>query len=308
MDFSADRLHYPTMLLRNVTTRDALYGESPAQAGAFRFHCETLYSRSSLHRFEIDLHRHEAFVQFLYISTGEGDAILNGVSQQIRPPAVIIVPPSFEHGFRFSRNIGGLIVTALPSTLSASAQALLRSHMVRPALVPLHDHAEAAAIDATFERIAREHAQAEPGWDVFCEGQITSLVALLARTMPPPNHGATLDVTTRRFETLLALIAAHIREMPPATFYAERLGISQTQLNRLVREKSGSSLRQAHRRPTDRTCTAGVAFHCLAGPPHCCTSLGFSDPAYFSRFFLHQTGTTPHRWRERARTNLASEE
>jgi len=291
-------------MLPSHASRDSLYGDSPTQGTAFRFHCETLYSRSSLHRFEIGLHQHDAFIQFLYISAGEGDATLDGKLQPIRTPAVIVVPPSFEHGFRFSRDIGGLIVTALHSTLSTSAQALLRSHIARPVLLALNDHAERATIDAAFQRIAHEHAHAESGWDVLCEGQITSLVAMLARMMPSPNHGPALDSATRRFENLLALVASHIRETPPSSFYAERLGVSQTQLNRLVRQKSGMSL---HQLIADRQIELAQQELLFTVSPVrlIATGLGFTDPAYFSRFFLRQTGTTPHRWREEQRHKLS---
>jgi AraC family transcriptional activator of pobA len=35
--------------------------------------------------------------------------------------------------------------------------------------------------------------------------------------------------------------------------------------------------------------------------------LGFADPAYFSRFFLKQTGETPRAWRLRERAKLEGE-
>ena len=33
--------------------------------------------------------------------------------------------------------------------------------------------------------------------------------------------------------------------------------------------------------------------------------LGFADPAYFSRYFLRETGETPRAWRLRERARLA---
>lgn len=88
-----------------VTANEGLYGEEAAQGSDFRFHCETLFSRSSLHRFEIGLHRHSAFLQILYIFGGEGDALLDGRIEPIRPPVAIIVPPGFE---RLVRSVSGL--------------------------------------------------------------------------------------------------------------------------------------------------------------------------------------------------------
>jgi len=39
---------------------------------------------------------------------------------------------------------------------------------------------------------------------------------------------------------------------------------------------------------------------------HIAYSLGFSDPAYFSRFFLKMTGETPRTFRLRERERLAA--
>ncbi|MGG2474617.1 helix-turn-helix domain-containing protein, partial [Rhizobium sp. BR5] len=55
------------------------------------------------------------------------------------PPVAIVVPPGFEHGFRFSRDIGGVIVTMLPGALPASVQALLLRNFQQPVLLPLQD-------------------------------------------------------------------------------------------------------------------------------------------------------------------------
>ena len=61
----------------------------------------TIPSRSSLHRYEIGLHRHESFFQILYISTGSGDALFANERLALSPGAVVTVPPALGHGFRF---------------------------------------------------------------------------------------------------------------------------------------------------------------------------------------------------------------
>ncbi|MDH7804252.1 MULTISPECIES: helix-turn-helix domain-containing protein [unclassified Rhizobium] len=279
-----------------VAANDGLYGEEAAQGTEFRFHCETLFSRSSLHRFEIGLHRHAAFLQILYIWGGEGDALLDGRIEAIRPPVAIVVPPGFEHGFRFSRDIGGVIVTVLPGALAASVQALLLRNFQRPTLLPLQDFAEGDRLRGGFEQISGEYEAREIGRDAMIEGQLASVVTLLARATRPLMEGTGEGLAERRFELLLSLIARHIREPRKAEFYAQKLGLSETHLNRLVRSVSGLSLQRLVARRQIEIAQQELIFT-VSTVQMIAEGLGFADPAYFNRFFKRETGMTPRVWR-----------
>lgn len=301
MDFSAALLDYPTtegkgQHERRAMVRDRLYGEEPNQNESFRFHCETLFSRSSLYRFEIDTHQHPGFFQILYISEGDGDARLDGTSQVICPPAVILVPPGFEHGFRFSRDIAGVIVTLLPGALSTSVQAVLRHHFRQPFLLAMKDSAEKQAIQASFERIAQEYVTHEVGRDAMIEGHIAMIVSLLARADRPKASEGKNNPDDDRFDHLLSLIARHIREQQDVQFYAERLGLSRTHLNRVVRAACGLSLQRLIAVRQIEEAKQELLFT-LSTVQVISERLGFTEPGYFCRFFKRETGHTPRQWR-----------
>lgn len=279
-----------------LAANDALYGEEVSQGTDFRFHCESLFSRSSLHRFEIGLHRHSSFEQMLYIWGGEGDALLNGRMELVRPPLAIVVPPGFEHGFRFSSDIGGVIVTMLPGALPASVQALLLRNFQKPTLLPLQGLAEAENLRRGFERIAAEYESFEIGRDAMIEGQLATVVALLVRAARPLLEAGGEALTGQRFERLLTQIARHIREPQKAEFYAEKLGLSETHLNRLVRRASGVSLQRLIARRRLEIAQQELVFT-ISSVQMISEGLGFTDPAYFNRFFKRETGMTPRAWR-----------
>ncbi len=279
-----------------VVASEGLYGEEALQGTDFRFHCETLFSRSSLHRFEIGLHRHSAFLQILYIWGGEGDALLDGRIEAIRPPVAIIVPPGFEHGFRFSRDIGGVIVTVLPGALPASVQALLLRNFQQPVLLPLQGFTDGDRLRSGFEHISREYEAREIGRDAMIEGQLASVVTLLARAMRPLMESSGEGLAERRFELLLSLIARHIREPRKAEFYAQKLGLSETHLNRLVRSVCGLSLQRLVARRQIEIAQQELIFT-VSTVQMIAEGLGFADPAYFNRFFKRETGMTPRAWR-----------
>ncbi len=279
-----------------MAANEALYGEDAVQATDFRFHCETLFSRSSLHRFEIGLHRHFAFLQILYIRGGEGDALFDGRIEAIRPPVAIVVPPGFEHGFRFSRDIGGVIVTVLPGALAPSVQALLLSNFQQPVLLQLQEFAEGDRLRHGFEHISGEYEAHEIGRNAMIEGQLATVVTLLARAALPLIESTGEGLAERRFERLQALIARHIREPRKAEFYAQKLGLSQTHLNRLVRSVSGLSLQRLIARRQIEIARQELVFTVLSVQT-IAEGLGFADPAYFNRFFKRETGMTPRAWR-----------
>lgn len=285
---------------------DQLYGEAATPQTPFRFHCETLYSRSSLHRFEIDLHRHENFLQILFFADGEGDATLNGEALSIKPPAIIIAPPGCEHGFRFSRDISGMILTIIPAALPPAAQALARQHLRRPMLLRLNDESSRQNEMECFEAIWNEYSNNNVGRDAMMEGQITTLIAQLSRrVLRSTNTDPVTDRSAGRFPLLLDLIARHIRDDRDSAFYAQQLGISQTQLNRMVRQQSGTSLQRLIAQRRLEIAKQELLFT-VSSVQMVATGLGFSDPAYFSRFFLRETGTTPKAWRLAERQRLAS--
>ncbi|EKJ93533.1 AraC family transcriptional regulator [Bradyrhizobium lupini HPC(L)] len=232
----------------------------------------------------------------MYIFGGEGDALLDGRIEPIRPPVAIIVPPGFEHGFRFSRDIGGVIVTMLQGALPASVQALLLRNFSQPVLLPVQDFADGEGVRSGFERISAEYEAREIGRDAMIEGQLATVVALLSRAARPLLETSGEGLAEQRFERLLSLIARHIREPQKAGFYARKLGLSETHLNRLVRSVSGLSLQRLIAKRQIEIAQQELVFT-VSSVQMIAEGLGFADPAYFNRFFRRETGMTPRAWR-----------
>ena len=138
--------------MRAIPTYD-LYGEKNRRFPGFWLHCETIPSRSSLHHWEIGLHRHEQFFQILYIEAGSGDAIFDDVAQAIVAPAVITVPPLSRHGFRFSKDIDGYVFTVLTSHLKTMPADHSRFGCVAGPSAP-----DGAAAGACRQRLHRRYA------------------------------------------------------------------------------------------------------------------------------------------------------
>ncbi|PRD44601.1 hypothetical protein C5748_04100 [Phyllobacterium phragmitis] len=161
-----------------------LYGEKPDKRPDFWLHCETIASRSSLHRWEIALHRHEGFFQILYIQAGSGEAIFEGRVHAIHPPAVITIPPQVDHGFRFSRDIAGLVITVVATHLRIrpGTHSGLGEWLSAPCLTSLDkDDDDAIYLGRTLERIGEEFASRHSGGNDLIDACLTSALVLTAR-------------------------------------------------------------------------------------------------------------------------------
>ena len=286
--------------MRNAIPTYDLYGEKSAGSPDFWLHCETIPSRSSLHHWEIGLHRHESFFQVLYISDGSGDAVFGREVVAIRPGSVVTVPSGISHGFRFSRDIDGFVFTLLSSHLRVAPGERSRfgAFLAAPRVTVLHPgNADACYVGETLKRLGAEWLSRQSGRTDLMEAYLTAALTLAARLSGGQGEDEqTGGANERRVERLNALVHQHFRSHRPAAFYAGELGLSPTHLNRIVRAVTGESahdfiarklMEEARRELVLTTATIkDIAYR-----------LGFSDAAYFTRVFARRTGMTPKAWR-----------
>ncbi|MEN3149057.1 helix-turn-helix domain-containing protein [Neorhizobium sp. IRAMC:178] len=279
-----------------------LYGEDPGQRHDFWLHCETIRSRSSRHQWEIRLHRHESFFQILYIEAGSGDASFDSETHPIRPPSVITVPPGLSHGFRFSRDIEGSVITILSAHLDhqPGERSRFSEWLATPHLTPLDRlNTDAAYLTQTLKRIGEEFDHRNNGRNELLTSYVKLALRLTARISYADNlNQFPAHEGERRMEMLNGLIQQHFRAHKPICFYAAELGISLTHLNRVVRSMAGCTVHDLITAKLIEESKRELVFS-LASVQEVGHRLGFADPAYFSRFFVKQTGETPRAWRLR---------
>ena len=290
---------------RHVPTYQ-LYGEADDRSGRFWLHCESIPERSRLHDWEIRPHRHEAFFQLLYIWDGHGDALMDGAYRPFGAGTALFVPPGAVHGFRFSRDIGGLVVTVLRDRLDAAVghDRHLAEFARSPRIVALDGEDGRHGADA-LRRISAELVGHAIGRTAMLEALVTAALIAVARAsgVAAADGDGPGSRDQARIERLGALIGTHFREHRDATFYAEAIGVSPTHLNRIARAATGCSLQQLVNRRLIEEARRDLVFTFLPAQS-IALALGFSDPAYFSRFFRRETGMTPGEYRKVERARL----
>lgn len=291
----------------------ALYGDSAAPAWLNSFDFEWIPQRSRPYNWHILPHTHDAFVQILHLTAGEVEVVMDGQRSHLRAPCLLVIPARTVHGFTFSSDVDGPVVTAAQrplESLASLAMPELVAAVRRPALLPLRaDDRHVQALMPLFlaiEREARTHAvgQMAAGMSLLTALMVqVSRLAPLAAALTPTQPASRKSGQVERFR---ALVDRHFREHRTVSDYASELGITAGQLSRLCRELLGMSAldlinaRLVHEAQRDLVYTASSIKQLAA-------QIGFADEAYFGRFFRRHTGLTPREFRVRALAAMAED-
>lgn len=291
----------------------ALYGDQDAPAWSNSFNFEWIPQRSAPYRWEIQVHRHDAFVQLLCLTAGAGEVRLNGARIAARAPCLVLVPAGAAHGFRFSPDVDGPVVTATQKVLESLAGMLmpeLLSLIRTPRVLPLADAAALAPLMPLFLAVERESRMPTLGRTAAGMALLAALLVQVARVAglsvaPDAAAGAPGARKQRRIEQFKALLEQDFRRHRPVQSYADAMGMTAGQLSRICREVLGMSAldvinaRVVHEAQRELVYTV-CSIQQLAA------ELGFADDAYFSRFFRRHTGLSPRAFRAQALAAMAA--
>jgi AraC family transcriptional activator of pobA len=270
----------------------SLYGESGQLPDVM--HCETIPERSVLHDWELAAHRHDRLHQLLLLRSGSGVTRLDDAEVALSPPALVNVPVGTVHAFVFEPRTDGLVVTLADVMLD---ELLARDPEVRRVLGRSWVGVADAAIDELASLIGQEYAGRSPARALVLRGLATTLLGRVARVgarHDPMQKNMAESHLLQRFETLLEV---HFREHWSVADYAEALAVTPTHLSRVVRAATGEPASRQIDARVIREARRQLAFTHLSITTIADT-LGFGDPALFSRVFSRVTGRSPRAFRQ----------
>ena len=280
----------------------ALYGENLSAAWPEGFHCESIAQRSRLYNWEIRPHRHAHFAQFLIIRSGSGTSRFDDAESRLDAPCALFVPGGCVHGFRFSRDIDGTVITVVSRWLDRVLAGMpdLAACFAAPRHIDLGRHPEdVARIGRQLQTLLDEWSGGGPWRGASMEAAFSLLVIALGRAggLPATAPGSRAEWHVRRYA---ALIEQSFRVQRDIGNYAGQLSLTPTQLNRVCRQVLGLSALGALNRRLLIEAQRDLAYTSLSIKAIALT-LGFADAAYFTRFFTRQAGSSPTRYREESR-------
>lgn len=273
-----------------------LYGEDRAWPTPDLIHCESIAERSRLHGWEIRAHLHSDLLQVLYIQSGHAEVEIDGLLRRLDQAAVQVVPALCVHAFRFSEDIQGHVLTLAQPLVEHLGTALAQPPLSVAACYLADAHR--ASLDVLFDTLIREYGQHEVGRELMLQSPISALLVWLARQALAYQQGeAHLSdrgrTHLRRFQ---ALIEQHYRSHQPLDWYASQLGLSVAHLNSLCRRLARQSGLQVIHQPLLLEAKRNLVYTSMT-ISQVADSLGFSEAAYFSRFFRRGTGLSPKDFR-----------
>ncbi|MEH3099113.1 helix-turn-helix domain-containing protein [Sphingomonas adhaesiva] len=279
-----------------------LYGE-PHQAVAEGFlHVEQLDDRSRPSEWTIRPHEHADLCQIFVVDVGGGIMQSDARTLDFRAPALLVVPAGVVHGFRWHDESIGTVVTLAQSYVSRIVERHAELRAVFAAATVVSD-VDVAPLRVDIATLQRELSWSASGHHAAVEAALTGLMVKVLRHVEPaagtdpgaPGHQAKLVARYR------ARINERFRLRETVAQHAAALGTSETRLRAACTRIAGRSpaamlddraMLEAQRMLLySNLSIAEVGF-----------SLGFGDPAYFSRFFRRHARCSARAFRDPAAT------
>ena len=276
-----------------------LYGESLDWPTPDLLHCETISSRSRAHQWEIKPHRHADLCQLLFVFKGQAELEIEGQRTQLETPAIQVLPPLSVHGFRFSEDVEGFIVTLatplinhLQAQLGDSVHALARAENY-PA------GKDGDYLNSLFSALQAEYNGHQPAREMLMHSLVSVIMVWVSRLAIVRHKASQRPQRQREYlNGFIQLVEETYRQHVKVEDLAHRLGISVSHLNGTCRELAGQpALQIMHERQLLEakrllTYTSMTIYEMSE-------LLGFSDPTNFTRLFRRRVGISPKAFRDR---------
>jgi AraC family transcriptional activator of pobA len=285
-----------------------LYGEPPADVDHDFLHVETIHARSSPAKGEIRPHLHAALTHVFVIEGGEGEVRADEERISFSGPTLLFMPAGLVHGFSFSPEVSGYVITCASAYLRTALPAGMRAAPVLSAGACL---ALEPALRNEFcllaERLMRELAWgamlAREAVDAYFRLLLVGVGRLVEqaarRTAPslPPHQ--------RLLGAFRALIEEQFRTDLGLGDYLARLKVTEAQLRYACAQAGEESPGQIilARRVIE---AKRLLIYSDMTVADCGLSVGFNDPAYFSRAFAKVVGLAPSAYRRAHRPELGA--
>jgi AraC family transcriptional activator of pobA len=281
----------------------SLYGETPDAESPDDIHVEIIEDRSRDGGWLIKPHRHTRLFQIICIFKGRTLVHLETDQHEIEGINIITMPVGTVHGFEFGPGSEGVVISIRENALNGGEYEkslhFLRPIIETPIITSL-DQGDTNLADLTLyiQQIRREFKAAAGARSQSLRLLFSLLLVTLRRHLDSRHlEAAASHSDTRTLARFKQLIEQHYQDHWTVTDYAEKLNTSKSTLNRMCRNGMQSSAKALilsrlvneakrlliyTRQPADQ-----IAY-----------TLGFKDPAYFSRSFKKATGMAPGHYRD----------
>ncbi|MBB4640653.1 helix-turn-helix domain-containing protein [Rhizorhapis suberifaciens] len=275
-----------------------LYGEPQRSVAEGFVHVESLDDRSRPSEWTIRSHVHGELNHIILIAEGGGLMLAEEIRVNFEAPCLLLIPAGIVHGFSWLRESRGQVVTIADSYLHDLTDrdadfALLFRRAIAVALP--RDGCRAA--EASLRGMSRELSWSGPGQRAAVESGLLGLMVLALRGARLEEIGRTgKPRQTELVGRLREQIEQRFRLREPVDLFAKALGVSLTAL-RIACARSGVAPPAAMLDERALLEARRLLLYSDLSVAQIAHSIGFGDPAYFSRFFTRHVGQPPRAYR-----------
>lgn len=288
-----------------------LYGELLSGVRHDPVHLEAIKERSSRHNWTIRLHRHSRLAQIFVFQSAGIFVRLGEIEYTTTEPAILMIPPGIPHGFRFSEDVIGDVITLRTEELDAATNAKIEQFNLDRAYIMGRGAGRGIDSSATpyFDSVTSLIDQLRmllQDVTVDRSDLLLSVVQLIIaylsasrhqtmvrRDVPLSNQLSRHEIQADQF---CKLVEEHFETSWGVTDYAREVGISAPQLTRISRRILGCPPNElvGQRRILEAKRLLEYTRLSISEIAH---RSGYRDAAFFSRAFKQKTGFSPQAYR-----------
>ena len=288
--------------MKRITQFDGLYGEADARPNGEYLFSELLETRSPAFDWVIQPHIHARLFQVFFLETGGVEFSEATQKRQLAGPVVLLIPPTALHGFVYTPDARGRILTLSDSLLDhlfPSTSALTPMLGSVQCIQVLDDPYSAPVVGQLIAQIDEELFSDQPEKRTMLHGELQRLFIVLYRIWQQNEaiQNSPNSINVRYFRQFQQRVR-QVGTTHSIVQLADELAITPVHLNRICQGLAGKSasqlvqeyvLDEARKYLTYTTYTVSEIAYLLR----------FEYPNYFARFFRKHTGLSPTEFRER---------
>ena len=280
-----------------------LYGDLLAGSLSDSVHHETIKERSSQHDWTIRRHRHRRLAQIFLFRSADVYFLLGDIEYTSTQPMILVVPPGVVHGFIFSEDVIGDVLSIRLNEMPSSVQQSFSQFGTQHDPIYFQEHTSnfedivslIRQLGDAYHSIGRHRSEILIG--------LTNLIALyLCHNQNKENTLGEMQCFKHRerkhvhAETFCELLEDNFQISWSVADYASRVGISAPQLTRVCRAVLGSPPNNMVRQRRVLEAKRLLEYTALS-LAEIADRCGFRDAAFFSRTFKSNTGSSPNDYR-----------
>ena len=254
-------------------------------------------------------HRHYCFFQVHFLVRGSIRLNLDDGVYCGNAPLLIFTPPTIPHSFYSEEDTDGHVITVRQEVVRAWFRAmpgqwpdalLRQAAFFEVKSLPAGSVVDFTEMLKTVELLQAEYERDAKGHTALIRALGESIFIHLSRLLlahePTAAQRPERSEDLRLFLQFCDLVEAHFRDHLTLTEYAGRLLVTEARLNDICRRMAERPSKEVVH---ERLLQEARRLLLLSAIPvsEISYQLGFSDPAYFSRFFTKRTGTPPSQFR-----------